>query len=490
MKVPVVRSDGRAQSGPIGLVLVLALVIGSTTVLVTLGAEAVTSTQDQLRTERVENAMAQFDSEAALVALGQSNRRVVDVGGVGNDGYRVRSAAGWMNVSAVDTTSGDVTTITNATMGAVVYDGPNGERIAYQGGGVWRSDGVGNAVMVSPPEFHYRNATLTLPLVTVRGDDVVSDSAAVTRESTTKHFPTDASPNPLQSGRVTIEVKSEYHEGWRRYFERRAEGHVDHYPGEERVELTLTVPVTESFENAVSVTESGSSAVDPPAAFESIDDGVTAPSASFRIEQEIDDCESGACQDLDSELTDETIEAGTYFRSGDYTIGGQPEYDTSAGDVEVVVDGDLEFGGTAPGPPGTENHAITGGGNVTFYVRGDVSIGGNTGVNSDGDAEALLVLVHSDGGDVAAASGTPQFTGLIYAPNASLEINGGGACGRRGPGSCDGNVVGSVIARNADGGGNGYVAHDGSIDTEIEFESSASITYLHVSENRVEVTDE
>jgi hypothetical protein len=146
----------------------------------------------------------------------------------------------------------------------------------------------------------------------------------------------------------------------------------------------------------------------------------------------------------------------------------------------VVVDGDLEFAGTG-GPPGTPPHAIGGDGTVTFYVKGDVSVRGNTEVNTGGDAEDLLVLVHSDGGDVATARGTPQFTGLIYAPNASLTIRGGGN-------PSNDNIVGAVVVRDATANGNGNLEYEAPVGFEMEFETMTDITYLHVGETRVDVS--
>ncbi|KTG30392.1 hypothetical protein AUR66_08160 [Haloferax profundi] len=275
---------------------------------------------------------------------------------------------------------------------------------------------------------------------------------------------------------------------WRHYFEERTEGAVEYYPDDERVEVTLTVPVTETFDKSVSTTSDGPSAIENEEAFETNETGVSAPAPDFRIESEIDDCATGNCSDLSSEAADDTLEAGRYYENGDVTLD-DTTYDTSGGDIDIVVNGSLEFshGG---GGPGIENHHITGDGNVTFYVNGDVEIDGNTGVNSDGDANDLIVMVHSDASEVAAASGTPQFTGLIYAPGTDFVINGGGACGRTGGGpGCDGNIVGSIVAESADGGGNGKVVYDDSIDITLEFASASSITYLHVSENRVNVTE-
>ncbi len=44
--------------------------------------------------------------------------------------------------------------------------------------------------MVSPPEFHYRGATLTLPVVTVSGDRSLGSRASISKDGTTQVIPT------------------------------------------------------------------------------------------------------------------------------------------------------------------------------------------------------------------------------------------------------------------------------------------------------------
>nr|WP_157532972.1 hypothetical protein [Haloferax profundi] len=466
--------------------LIFALIVISTTILLAIGAPGLTATQEHIQMENAEVSLTKLDSDMAVVAMGPSNVRQVDLGRGPSKQYLLDDDAGSITVS-FENDSG-TTTIVNTTMGSITYEGLNGETIAYQGGGVWRAGANGGSTMVSPPEVHYRGATLTLPLVVVNGDNSIDRRATITSNGSTRHFPNSSLRNPLEGGAVTIEIRSEYHMAWRHYFEERTEGAVEYYPDDERVEVTLTVPVTETFDKSVSTTSDGPSAIENEEAFETNETGVSAPAPDFRIESEIDDCATGNCSDLSSEAADDTLEAGRYYENGDVTLD-DTTYDTSGGDIDIVVNGSLEFshGG---GGPGIENHHITGDGNVTFYVNGDVEIDGNTGVNSDGDANDLIVMVHSDASEVAAASGTPQFTGLIYAPGTDFVINGGGACGRTGGGpGCDGNIVGSIVAESADGGGNGKVVYDDSIDITLEFASASSITYLHVSENRVNVTE-
>jgi hypothetical protein len=141
-------------------------------------------------------------------------------------------------------------------LGAIEYR-KGDTTLAYQGGGVWRL-GSGDARMVSPPEFHYRAATLTFPVVTVTGDGSGAGGTTASIRAKQKgvtQYPAscntadcgypdtdddgDGYPaasdgdddggqftNPVQNGYVKIQVTSEYAAGWEEYFRTRTEGKV------------------------------------------------------------------------------------------------------------------------------------------------------------------------------------------------------------------------------------------------------------------------
>lgn len=467
----------RGQSGPIALILIFAIVITGVTIAVAMGATELSDSQDQLRISTAEKAMTQMDAEISRVALGGSRSTEIELPSHRAANYEVRSDQGRMNVS-YETDSGRKT-ILNTTMGAVVYSGEGNTEIAYQGGGIWRRSTAGGSVPVSPPELHYREGTLTLPLVTIQNNATVQNTAVLTSNNTTQYYPTASNKNPLEGKSVTVEVTSRYHDAWYSYLQTRTDGDVQHYPGEDRVVLTLTVPVTIGFENAIETVSDDSDAIvnnGGPGGFDSPKEtGVTAPPADRRIEAAIADCEAGNCRDLSTHLSNGTLKSGTYY-AGSATTIGETDYDTSRGNITLVIDGDLSLDGSGAG---TVNHEILGSENVTVYLNGSLEVKGSTGVNTGGDPTRLLVLVHSDGGNIATASGTPQFTGLIYAPNSSLTINGGGS---------QDNIVGSVVVENATSNGKGNLRYDPSFARDLEFTSENAITYLHVSKNTVNVT--
>ena len=255
-----------------GVILVIALVVAGSTIVVALGDQALRDTERQSDVERAQQAMTLFDSQTAQVALSESDRQTVRLGRTSGT-YRVDPTAGELSIINVDrdddedniswTADGyptdavegddddDIEYLTNTTLGAVVYESGD-TTIAYQGGGVWQQD-AGEARMVSPPEFHYRAQTLTLPVVQVVGEGAAAGSARATVSrgdfqarnvypNASETFSTgDTSEkflNPVQNGSVIVRIESEYAKGWGNYFEARTDGKVT-YPAEDVVAVEL-----------------------------------------------------------------------------------------------------------------------------------------------------------------------------------------------------------------------------------------------------------
>jgi hypothetical protein len=241
----------RGQSEVLAVVLLFGLTVLGTVTIVAVGSDSLDQTETEAELQRAEHAMTTFDSESVLVALDESEVKRVPLGDSGGGQYSVSEDAGWIRVTHHNHTSSGSTseTIYNRTLGAVTYRN-DGRTIAYQGGGVWRSDGEGS-VMVSPPEFHYRSETLTLSSIHVRGSGHVSGTAHATvtsERNRTRIFPnetlyqgtTKQYANPVQNGMVEVTVRSEYYQGWATYFRARTQGEVSVDHGNETTVLELT----------------------------------------------------------------------------------------------------------------------------------------------------------------------------------------------------------------------------------------------------------
>jgi len=270
------RSGDRGQSAPLGVALLLGLTILGTTAVVAFGSVALTDTQSQSELARSEQAMTLFDSQAAQVALGDSSVQTVDFGS-GEGTYSVDPDAGKISIvqlncddsddpidydNVTDSLGSNGTGVSNDTyllkptdLGKVTYETNDGT-LAYQGGGVWKQSKSGGIGMVSPPEFHYRGATLTFPLILTRGSGGASGSARATVTAPNdptkvfadpkKQYPsrcwngTDSEQftNPVTNGSVVVRIESEYAKGWGRYFETRTEGIIT-YPADDVVLIEL-----------------------------------------------------------------------------------------------------------------------------------------------------------------------------------------------------------------------------------------------------------
>jgi len=260
----------RGQSETIAVVLVFGIVIAGAVLVVSIGSTAVSDSEDELTDQRAEKAMTQFSAKAGLVALQEADSQQVDFPTGQSEQYRVVEDTGWMNITWRNQTTGYSEEVMNMTLGALVYEGEN-TRIAYQGGGVFRATEAGGR-MISPPEFHYRGGTLTLPAINVTGDAAVGSRLTVSRSNVSRRFPTGVgnSTNPLDNHLVTVTVKSEYYRGWGQYFEERTDGEVEYDDSKETATLLMVTPIevakitaaTSSLSASGSFTVNGNSALD------------------------------------------------------------------------------------------------------------------------------------------------------------------------------------------------------------------------------------
>jgi len=409
------RVDNRGVSATLGIVLLFAVVIAGMVAVVTMGATALDDTQEQLDTSRAEKALTQFDSKSAMVALGgTSNQGSALVG----DGYHVKDDAGWMNVTVENTTSGDVATVTNVTLGAVVYENGN-TSLAYQGGGVWRQ-GNGEARMLSPPEFHYRNRTLTHPIITVDGNASVNGDVDISPNGTTRtRFPNanvdENFTNPLRNGKVQVTVQSDYYEAWGAYFEQRTSGDstVDH--DNETATATLVVPVNSNVENAFTI--SGSAGFGGGVGVDSYDSRDSPGSGSVTHE--------GYSKNTGGDVfaTGGTSGFGSGTVNGDVYVDG--DYDVSGGatvEGDIVATGNVYVGNDVKGDIVTDGDVIVTSGGVSFCSSCEVRAAGdlldsNGGNTYEGDIHVGGEIDVDGGGSSLAASGSMTAGDTVYVTN-------------------------------------------------------------------------
>jgi len=467
----------RGVSSPVGVILILGITIASVMALFAIGGSVLGDTRADAERTQMENSMSGFSSKASLVGLGESGDQRFALGRASEGQVDIREHAG--NVSMyVENSSDERSYIGNVSMGSVVYES-DGREIAYQGGGVWTRQN-GYSRMISPPEFHYRSETLTFPIINVTGSGSASGDVrgTVRSERDSRQLYPNVSKdedfdNPLTNGTVYIEIETDYCDGWESFFESRSQGQLNETCDEGPTD-TVVVDLTVSFDPAFGSAVTAERIENDGANIENTREGIIAPSASSRIEEQIQECLDNGCEtDFDS-----TLENGTYY-TDDADNFTDLEIDTSDGPVDIVIND------TESGIDGTGNIEITDGDEtVSVYVKteGDISMAGGDDVNEEGDASQFITYVHSDVSAIQ-MSGSASYTGGIYAPNTVMEGDqgGGGGCGG---GSVS--VTGSVVVENFCFE-NGDFNHEESMnDIDVDIDAD-TVKYLHVSENTAEV---
>ncbi|MGM0398767.1 MAG: DUF7289 family protein [Halobacteriota archaeon] len=228
----------RSQSETLGVVLLLGITLLSVGALATFGSTAIDDTRHSVDVQSAEHALSQLDSKVSLVALSEADRQSVALGRGRQGTYTVHPDEGQITVTHHNySMDGDDQVLYDESLGEVRYE-TGQTTLAYQGGGVWRSESSGGSSMVSTPEFHYRGMTLTLPIIRVDGEGSVSGSAQANVDTDSapisiypdhdQSYPDDSRNyiNPVQNGTVEIAVQSDYYRAWGEYFESRTDGNV------------------------------------------------------------------------------------------------------------------------------------------------------------------------------------------------------------------------------------------------------------------------
>lgn len=229
------RGRGRRGLSPVvGVVLLTFIVVLGSIVVVVTGGPALVDTRQSVDVARAEQAMGEVDARVSATALDVDGAaaREVEFGRIERGGTLGTDDRSWLRVDILDAETGARTEVVNASLGTVSY--ANGDTtVGYEGGGIWRRD-TGGSVMLSPPEFHFRedragNGTLTLPILGVSGERGLSDRLRVERVGGPERVYPDESlnyRNKVTQSKVRITVRSEFYEAWGRYFEATTDGFV------------------------------------------------------------------------------------------------------------------------------------------------------------------------------------------------------------------------------------------------------------------------
>jgi len=250
-------------------------VIGAVAVIAT-GFAAIDRDQKRVGTAQAERSLSQFDSQASDVAFGQSGSARVDVGLPDSEGtMSVRPDDGWIRVCLNNGAAGPPPgpgepgpppgpdgagppsdaglavgepfadgdcsgpEVANVTLGAVLFQ-QGRATVGFQSGGVFRSNG-NRSVLLSQPDLHYNDGTLTVPIVKIRGGAAVASVLQVTPDGTVRVFPdqTRGLTNKVDDTTITLTVKSRYYKAWGEYFANQFPGNVTVTDDSQTAKITL-----------------------------------------------------------------------------------------------------------------------------------------------------------------------------------------------------------------------------------------------------------
>ncbi|GAB7008429.1 DUF7289 family protein [Halorubrum trueperi] len=467
------NSGERGQSEVIGVVLLLGITIAAVTVTVATGSVALGLVTDEAQSSGVENGMSQLSSQGSLVALGEADARRFDLGSVDGGELRLDENAGRVEVRIE--TENETDSVYNGSFGTLEYVGEH-RTVALQGGGVWASDG-GHGRMISPPEYHYRGTTLTFPIVRLTGEERYPRSGnGIVRRSPGDPDAVNVTDNPLQNGTVVVEIQSEYYEGWYDFFSQRADGSVTKDDANRTTTARLVVPDDVTFERPISLGSGGYTHDGGGSGLDESDysEGESHPGVESLIDSNVESVgESGG--NLSDCLNGSPCENGTYYAPDDVDLEGDTDFDTSGGNVTIVVNGDLDIGNSDLQVNDSSENS------VKYYVNGSVLANGNAVVGTtNAETESYRNQFYVRDGFLEETDGTIEIDAVVYAPNSDTELGGNVA------------LSGGFVFNSLTTQSNAFaIEHDESLlGREITVTGGAGqnpITYLHVSENVVEL---
>lgn len=217
----------------LGTILIMGIVIAGLALIILLGSSIIGQSKSYATHNGVEQAFTVADSRLSKARFSTSISQeapfelrsgIISVNGTEDDSY--------IQIFDYDNNTKTTSPLTQKiALGTIKTVTDQGE-IAYQDGGVWSSDGNGNSVMISPPDFDYNGITLTLPIMSIDGN---TSMAATGNHEVTIHvnsteplviFPNSSATgtinNPIPSNHsINITIKSDYYQAWANYINSR-----------------------------------------------------------------------------------------------------------------------------------------------------------------------------------------------------------------------------------------------------------------------------
>lgn len=470
----------RGVTPVVGFVILVGIAAIGAMSLFVAGLALADATQSDAEQQQLKGSMTEFADSASEIAAGENDFAEYKITGADHATASIDEDAGHIKMW-VETGSGTADLL-NDSLGAYEYETADGQQVTFQGGGVWSGASDGNSNMIRPPEFEYRNdpdPTLTYKHMKVTGNPSHNGDNSGTMSITTQEdlYPSSGQPNPLKNGSVYVQIQSGYCDGWEDFYEQRTPSAViDECGSSDEVTVKFSVPF--EFDGVGNHEYTTGSLTDTAEKHTQISNmkangklnensDLDAPLPDSLIESKVEECETGECEPLSGEMTG----GNTYYT--DEVDGGTLEFNTSDGDIELVVDGPFE--------PDNFQGADEDG-NVTVFANGPVLHQPFKDLTLNKDAAEFRFLIHSDYDFGSPGAGDGTLHAFIYAPGSTvsfpnMDFHGG--------------VVSEEIDLQSPGGGATNVNARPSVkDIELNYDQGGEpFYYLHVSETELNIED-
>lgn len=457
----------------VGFVILVGIVAIGAMSLFVAGMALADAAQSDAEQQQAERSIGTLSQSVNQMAAGEFDSSEFAISGSEDASTYVDENTGYIEMW-VENSSGKEYLL-REDLGAYVYETDEGDQVAMQGGGVWKRNSEGQAVMVQPPEFQYRNEgepTLTYNHYRIMGDarDNGDTSGTVSKTDHRELYPNGTYSNPVQQGSINFKIQSEYCQGWQEYFNERTNNAVtercDETVTTNENELIAELSVPFSISNIENSVWANSANIHKNAGVDSVSTKNYDPaSADFLIEAREKECDKRGYKPLPTNLD----EGGLYCTNKiDRHVNVQGH--SIDEDVEIYARNGIEKGNGIP---------VSGSGfNISIYAGNDIVAGGKSGIGNPNDAAQTRIYLHSNGDFTQAGKG--GIHGLLYAPQSTADFQANGGSELQGAVIADHVKVGSASVS---------IREDSSFDDlKIEQERGGEpFYYLHISETTVEI---
>ncbi len=236
--------DSKGVSEPVGWVIGFGVLVIAAGMIFIIATPNILTTSDRISEEVGKVEMTVLDYTVSKVALGEIPSQYVRFNMLGGN---IKAETGGNRVKVnIILSNGTKITVYNDSIGRVVFK-KDYRKIGFEDGGVWMLDG-NDSIMVSPPEFHFRIDTLTLPIIKISSNFSAGGygtiAIPVSKKSTLVYYPNSTmNPNfvnPVTCRYVEFVIQSEFYKAWERYARERTSANVTVYDSNQTVVLLMT----------------------------------------------------------------------------------------------------------------------------------------------------------------------------------------------------------------------------------------------------------